>query len=117
MYKQDKKKSWKVEMMKARKDPVKSKRPDLPMTGPGQGGRLASVGGTYASFMAQKFAARTRKIDDKEDPREALLKFAKKAEEDPYWVAPAYQSTQPKAIYRKPDEEENDDNYEPPEKK
>jgi hypothetical protein len=25
-----------------------------------------------------------------EDPREALLKYADKAESDPYWVAPAY---------------------------
>ena len=25
-----------------------------------------------------------------EDPREAILKFAEKAESDPYWIAPAY---------------------------
>ena len=114
MYKQEKKKSWKVEMMKARKDPVKSRRPDLPVTGPGQGGRIASTGSTYASFMAQKFAAKNRKIDSNEDPREALLKFAKKAAEDPYWVAPAYQATQPKPIFSETNEEED---YEPPAKK
>lgn len=114
MYKQEKKKSWKVEMMKARKDPVKSRRPDLPVTGPGQGGRIASTGSTYASFMAQKFAAKNRKIDSNEDPREALLKFAKKAAEDPYWVAPAYQTTQPKPIFSETNEEED---YEPPAKK
>ena len=32
----------------------------------------------------------------KEDPREALLKYAKVAESDPYWISPAYSQTQPK---------------------
>lgn len=33
---------------------------------------------------------------EKEDPREALLKHAKEASENPYWVSPAYNVTQPK---------------------
>lgn len=36
----------------------------------------------------------------KEDPREALLKHAKAASEDPYWVSPAYAQTQPKTIFQ-----------------
>ena len=34
-----------------------------------------------------------------EDPREALLSRAKEAEENPLFVATAYQKTQPKAIF------------------
>ncbi|KAJ1904970.1 hypothetical protein IWQ60_012364, partial [Tieghemiomyces parasiticus] len=34
-----------------------------------------------------------------EDPREALLKYAKEAEENPYWIAPAYQQNQPKPVF------------------
>lgn len=33
------------------------------------------------------------------DARDALLKYAKEAEDDPQWVAPAYQKTQPKTIF------------------
>lgn len=104
-------------MMEARKDPLKSRRPELPVTGPGAGGRIASAGSTYASFIARNIATKNRKIDDNEDPREALLKYAKKAEEEPYWVAPAYKTTQPKPIYQQETVEEEEDNYEPPAKK
>ncbi|KAJ3345866.1 hypothetical protein GGF32_008067, partial [Allomyces javanicus] len=33
-----------------------------------------------------------------EDPREAILKYADVAAKNPYWVAPAYSATQPKAL-------------------
>ncbi|RWS23763.1 WD repeat-containing protein 70-like protein [Leptotrombidium deliense] len=108
LFKEERKKSWKVEMLKARKDPVKSRRPELPMTGPGQGGRLASAGNTYASFIARNIATKN-KIDDKIDPREAILRHAKAASENPYWVAPAYSKTQPKPIFREDEEEEETD--------
>lgn len=115
LFKEKKRKNKELELLKARKDPIKSRRPELPVNGPGQGGRIASAGSTYASFIARNLATKNRKIDDKEDPREALLKFAKKAEENPYWVAPAYKSTQPKPIFQQLDEDS--DNYEPPAKK
>jgi len=35
-----------------------------------------------------------KKTEREEDPREAILKYAKEAEEDPYWFR-AYQTTQP----------------------
>lgn len=38
-----------------------------------------------------------------EDPREAILKVAKKAEEDPYWISPAYEKTQPVTIFQHDD--------------
>lgn len=41
----------------------------------------------------------SKRIEDDQDPREAILKYAKDAEENPYWIAPAYSKTQPKAIY------------------
>ncbi|RWR99641.1 WD repeat-containing protein 70-like protein [Dinothrombium tinctorium] len=111
LFKEERKKSWKIEMMKARKDPVKSRRPELPVTGPGQGGRLASAGNTYASFIARNIATRN-KVDDKEDPREAILRHAKAAAENPYWVSPAYSKTQPKPVFREI-EEEDDESDEP----
>lgn len=47
---------------------------------------------------------------EKEDPREALLKHAEKAESDPIWVTPAYRHTQPKPIFQQQlDEEDQDD--------
>ena len=108
MFKTDRKKSWKVQEMKDRKDPVKSRRPDLPITGPGAGGRLAASGSTYASFIAKNIATRN-KLDDSMDPREALLRHAKDAAENPYWVSPAYASTQPKPIFRPIDADDDED--------
>lgn len=108
MFKTERKKSWRVTMMKARKDPVKSKRPELPMTGPGAGGRLAASGSTYASFIAKNIAVRN-KLDDSLDPREALLRHAEEASKNPYWVSPAYSATQPKPVFRSPDEDEDEE--------
>jgi 26S proteasome regulatory subunit T2 len=42
-----------------------------------------------------------------EDPREALLKYADKAQKDPIFTK-AYQETQPKAIYAELSDEEED---------
>lgn len=39
-----------------------------------------------------------------QDPREAILKYAKDAAENPYWIAPAYSKTQPKPIFNAGDE-------------
>lgn len=94
--------------MKDRKDPVKSRRPDLPITGPGAGGRLAASGSTYASFIAKNIATRN-KLNDSMDPREALLRHAQEASENPYWVSPAYAATQPKPIFRALDDQEDED--------
>lgn len=83
-------------MEKDRLDPVKSHRPDLPITS-GQGGRLASSGGTLSSFVIRNLGL-SKRVDDDQDPREAILKYAKEAAENPYWIAPAYSKTQPKVI-------------------
>jgi hypothetical protein len=95
-------------MLKARKDPIKSRRPELPVTGPGQGGRIASAGNTFASFIARNLGVKN-KIDDNEDPREAILRHAKEAAENPYWVSPAYAATQPKPVFAAETKEDDED--------
>ncbi|GBM50678.1 WD repeat-containing protein 70 [Araneus ventricosus] len=110
MFRVDRPKSTKKQMEKDRKDPLKSQRPDLPVTGPGQGGRIASAGNTLSSFIVRNLGLK-KKVDDTLDPREAILKFAKDAEENPYWVTPAYSKTQPKTVFL--NEEKSD---EPPNK-
>ncbi|KAK2462082.1 hypothetical protein APHAL10511_006545 [Amanita phalloides] len=66
---------------KERLDPKKSRRPELPVTGPGKGGR---VGASATQHVVQNLVRDTTRD---EDPREALLKYAKMAEVDPVWTA------------------------------
>lgn len=109
LFRQDRPKSVRKQMEKDRMDPVKSRRPDLPITS-GQGGRVASSGATLSSHVIRSIGLR-KKVEDDQDPREAILKYAKEAEENPYWIAPAYKKTQPVTIFA---ETETD---EPPNKK
>lgn len=60
----------------------------------------------------------SKRVEDDQDPREAILKYAKDAEENPYWIAPAYSKTQPKAIYTNANESnESNESGEPDAKK
>lgn len=97
MFRQEKSRSLRKQMEKDRLDPVKSRRPDLPITS-GQGGRVASSGGTLSSYVIRNLGL-SKRVDDDQDPREAILKYAKEAEENPFWIAPAYKKTQPKPIF------------------
>ena len=55
----------------------------------GSGGRLANKGGTLSQYVVQQLVV--QKEDPYEDnPREAILRHAKVAEENPLYVAPAY---------------------------
>lgn len=110
MFRVDRPRSTKKQMEKDRKDPMRSQRPDLPVTGPGQGGRIASAGNTLSSFIVRNLGLK-KKIDDTMNPRDAILQYAKDAEENPFWVTPAYAKTQPKPIFQA--EEKSD---EPPAK-
>ena len=47
------------------------------------------VGSSLGSYV-RKIAALEKVTDKDVDPREALLKYAKEAADNPYWVAPAY---------------------------
>lgn len=98
LFRQDRPKSVRKQMEKDRMDPVKSHRPDLPITS-GQGGRVASSGGTLSSYVIRNLGL-SKRIEDDQDPREAILKYAKDAEENPYWITPAYKKTQPKQIFQ-----------------
>ncbi|XP_054271194.1 gastrulation defective protein 1 homolog [Macrosteles quadrilineatus] len=109
MFRQEKPKSIRKKMEKERLDPVKSHRPDLPIKS-GQGGRVAASGSTLSSYVIRNLGL-SKKIEDDQDPREAILKFAKEAAEDPYWITPAYSKTQPKTIFQnegKEDQEEDE---------
>uniref|UniRef100_A0A1B6M4Z0 Uncharacterized protein n=1 Tax=Graphocephala atropunctata TaxID=36148 RepID=A0A1B6M4Z0_9HEMI len=98
MFRQEKPKSIRKKMEKERLDPVKSHRPDLPIKS-GQGGRVAASGSTLSSYVIRNLGL-SKKIEDDQDPREAILRFAKDAAENPYWIAPAYSKTQPTTIFQ-----------------
>lgn len=101
MFRQEKSRSLRKQLEKDRLDPMKSKRPDLPITS-GQGGRVVSSGGTLSSYVIRNLGL-SKRVDDDKNPRDAILKFAKEAEENPYWIAPAYKATQPKPIFNTED--------------
>lgn len=98
MYRQEKQKTTKKRLEKDRLDPVKSRRPDLPIS-QGSGGRVAMSGGTLSSYVIRNLGL-SKRVEDDQDPREAILKYAKDAAENPYWITPAYSQTQPKAIFQ-----------------
>jgi len=83
---------------KERGDPRKSRRPDLPVTGPGKGGR---VGASATQHLVQTlFRDTTRDLD----PREALLKYAGK-EDNLVWTKAWKDSGQ---VFAKGEEEEEE---------
>ena len=82
---------------KDRMDPRKSRRPELPVTGPGRGGR---VGASATQHVVQNLVRdTTRDVDVSEyshfasdiltilQPREALLRYAEVADKDAQWTA------------------------------
>ncbi|KAI0670109.1 transcription factor [Trametes maxima] len=84
---------------KERMDPRKSHRPELPVTGPGRGGR---VGASATQHVVQNLVRDTTRD---EDPREALLKLAATADENPVWTA-AWRANQPKPVFAPAEGEE-----------
>lgn len=103
LFRQERRKTSRKQMEKDRLDPVKSRRPDLPITS-GQGGRVVSSGGTLSSCVIRNLGL-SKRVDDDQDPREAILKYAEEAEENPYWITPAYVKTQPKQILSQNEDE------------
>ncbi|KAF8898358.1 transcription factor [Infundibulicybe gibba] len=87
---------------KDRLDPRKSRRPELPVTGPGRGGR---VGASATQHVVQNLVRDTTRD---EDPREALLKYADKATNDPQWTG-AWKVNQPTPVFAPAPEEEDED--------
>jgi len=87
---------------KDRLDPRKSRRPELPVTGPGKGGR---VGASATQHVVQNLVRDTTRD---EDPREALLKYANRVDNDPQWTA-AWQQNQPKPVFAQVSEDEDEE--------
>jgi hypothetical protein len=76
---------------------------DLPAVGgPGRAGRI----GSSESHHLMKNMIKDTMRD--EDPREALLKFAREAEENPSIIGHVYKVTQPKTVFAEPDSDEED---------
>lgn len=100
--------SRKRQREKARSDPIKSKRPDLPVTGPGFGGRVGTTKGSLLTQYLLKEGGLMKETWMDEDPREAILKHAEAAAKEPKYIAPAYAETQPKTIFATSDSEEDD---------
>lgn len=91
----DSKKSLKRVLVKDKEQyrPIVS-QPEPQLSGPGKGGR---IGSNITQHMMKNIMKDTGRD---EDPREALLKYAKIAEEKPVFVTPAYSKTQPKPIFQ-----------------
>ncbi|KAF9329258.1 hypothetical protein BG006_007643 [Podila minutissima] len=93
MFKEDKIRSNKRKQEKMRSDPVASHRPEMPLTGPGKGGKVGISLTQHVLTDVVKDRLR------EEDPRAALLKYAEVTEKDPQWITPAYKESQPNAVF------------------
>ncbi|TYG62662.1 hypothetical protein ES288_D07G249600v1 [Gossypium darwinii] len=100
--------SRKRQREKILKDPVKSHKPELPITGPGHGGRVGSTKGSLLTQYLLKQGGMIKETWMEEDPREAILKYADVAEKDPKFIAPAYAETQPEPVFAKSDSEDEE---------
>ena len=76
---------------KDRADPIKSKKPDMPVNGPGAQGRVS--GNTNFTQYVMANTKKTTLLE--EDPREEILKYAEKAKEGTQLVGRAYAKTAP----------------------
>ncbi|OWM90258.1 hypothetical protein CDL15_Pgr006579 [Punica granatum] len=100
--------SRKRQREKVLKDPLKSHKPELPITGPGHGGRVGTTKGSLLTQYLLKQGGLIKETWMEEDPREAILKYADVAAKDPKFIAPAYAQTQPEPVFAKSDSEEED---------
>ncbi|XP_051971961.1 WD repeat-containing protein 70-like [Xyrauchen texanus] len=112
MFREARQRSTRKQLEKDRLDPLKSHKPEPPVSGPGRGGRVAAHGGTLSSYIVKNIAL--DKSDDS-NAREAILRHAKEAAENPYWVAPAYEKTQPEPLFAEEEEEEEEVDKDQPE--
>ncbi|CAL4143095.1 unnamed protein product, partial [Meganyctiphanes norvegica] len=108
MFREERHKSTRKQEERDRKDPQKSHQPELPIGKAGSGGRVAAGGSTLSSYIIRNMGMRNL-VHEEGDPREALLKFAKDAAENPYWVTPAYAKNQPKTIFQEEEKDETAD--------
>ncbi|KAL6505292.1 hypothetical protein OROGR_025109 [Orobanche gracilis] len=100
--------SRKRQREKILKDPLKSHKPEVPINGPGHGGRVGSTQGSLLTQYLLKQGGMIKETWMEEDPREAILKYADVAAKDPKYIAPAYAQTQPEPVFAKSDSDEED---------
>ncbi|GKU86188.1 hypothetical protein SLEP1_g743 [Rubroshorea leprosula] len=100
--------SRKRQREKILKDPLKSHKPELPITGPGHGGRVGATKGSLLTQYLLKQGGMIKETWMEEDPREAILKYADAAAKDPKFIAPAYAQTQPEPVFAKSDSEDEE---------
>lgn len=100
--------SRKRQREKILKDPLKSHKPELPINGPGHGGRVGSTKGSLLTQYLLKQGGLIKETWMEEDPREAILKYADVAAKDPKFIAPAYAETQPEPVFAKSDSEDEE---------
>ncbi|CAL5193895.1 unnamed protein product [Lathyrus oleraceus] len=100
--------SRKRQREKVLKDPLKSHKPELPMTGPGFGGRVGTSQGSLLTQYLLKKGGLIKETWMDEDPREAILKYADVAAKEPKFIAPAYAETQPEPLFAKSDSEDEE---------
>lgn len=100
--------SRKRQREKALKDPMKSHKPELPVTGPGFGGRVGTTKGSLLTQYLLKQGGLIKETWMEEDPREAILKYADVAAKEPKFIAPAYATTQPEPVFAKSVSEEEE---------
>ncbi|CAH0487888.1 unnamed protein product [Peronospora farinosa] len=86
MYRDDTSGSRKRKYEKVRADPKESRAPEKPITGPGMGGKISGSTTFTQYFMKSHIKSSFRE----EDPRAAILKYAKEAETDPQFLGVAY---------------------------
>ncbi|CAA2999504.1 WD repeat-containing 70 [Olea europaea subsp. europaea] len=100
--------SRKRQREKILKDPLKSHKPELPMNGPGFGGRVGTTKGSLLTQYLLKQGGLIKETWMEEDPREAILKYADVAAKDPKYIAPAYAGTQPEPVFAKSDSDDEE---------
>ncbi|KAJ8553002.1 hypothetical protein K7X08_020395 [Anisodus acutangulus] len=93
---------------KVLKDPLKSHKPEQPITGPGFGGKIGSTKGSLLTQYLLKQGGLIKETWMEEDPREAILKHADASAKDPKFIAPAYADTQPETLFAESDAEKED---------
>ncbi|KAL9261513.1 WD repeat-containing protein [Drosera capensis] len=100
--------SRKRQREKMLKDPFKSHKPEVPINGPGHGGRTGTTKGSLLTQYLLKQGGMLKETWMEEDPREAILKYADVAAKDPKFISPAYAETQPQPFFAKSDSEEEE---------
>lgn len=84
------------ERSRKRRDPVQSHRPEARKTGLFGPGKRGQIGFSETQGMMSMMIKDTSRD---ENPRDALLKHAKEAEENPIWIDHVYKKNQPKKIF------------------